>query len=315
MKAAVLCTNGFVFEERDVPVCGPGQVLVKTAGCGICEGDVFQYVTRMGGAASTQDFIRLGHEGSGAVVAVGHGVKSVQIGDQVTALGGDYAEYFVVEQQNLAQVIAPLNVMTALGEPIACCMSAARRFGIKMGERVAIIGSGYMGLGCLQLAKLQGAAETVVFDLLGWRLETALQLGADKVENVGEKPSADLLAHYGLFDVVIEATGVQAAIDLGTALLRNHGTMNLVGYHQSNGGMRQIDMKTWNFKALTVVNGHVRDEVEKMDAMRAALRLMASGKLDTHVLITNYKFANINQAFMDLKARKTGLFKANLVFA
>ena len=196
MKAAVLSGRGFVFEERDVPVCTSGQVLVKSAGCGICEGDVFQYVTRMGGGADTRDGIRLGHEGSGVVAAVGSSVKSVRVGDPVTALGGDYAEYFVVEPQNLAPVIAPLDVTTALGEPIACCMSAARRFGIKMGDRVAIVGSGYMGLGCLQLAKLQGASETVVFDLLDWRLEPARQLGADKVENVGNQTPGDLLGRY-----------------------------------------------------------------------------------------------------------------------
>ena len=41
---------------------------------------------------------------------------------------------------------------------------------------------------------------------------------------------------------------------------------------------------------------------------------MASGKLDSSDLITNYKFTDINQAFLDLKSRKTGLYKANLVF-
>ena len=36
MKAVVLCKEGFVFEEREVPVCGTDQVLVKSAGCGSC---------------------------------------------------------------------------------------------------------------------------------------------------------------------------------------------------------------------------------------------------------------------------------------
>ena len=63
-----------------------------------------------------------------------------------------------------------------------------------------------------------------------------------------------------------------------------------------------------------MVNGHVRNEAEKLDAMRAVLRLAAAGKLDSGALITNYAFADINQAFQDLKARKVGLYKANLVF-
>ena len=314
MKAAVLSETGFVFEERKLPECGSDQILVRTAGCGVCEGDVFQYVTRMGDPECKQEFIHMGHEGSGVVAAVGTNVREFKKGDRVTSLYGDYAEYFLAEKQHLARVPDSVDVKTALGEPIACCMSAARRFGVRMGDRVAIIGSGYMGLTCLQLVQLQGAAETVIFDLLDWRLKTAKKLGADSVFNSKDKSPVELLSEHGEFDVVIEATGVQAAVDLGTALLRHHGTLNLVGYHQSNGGIRNVDMKTWNFKALTVINGHVRDEVEKLDAMKAALKLMASGKLDSSALITNYKFTDINQAFLDLKARKIGLYKANLVF-
>jgi len=313
MKAAFLTPEGFVIKEERIPECQPGQVLVKSSGCGVCEGDVFRYLTRNDGAVDHHG-IRLGHEGSGVIAAVGNQVTEFKVGDKVTALGGDYAEYFVTTPDKLALVPAEIAVEMALGEPIACCMAGARRFGEKMGDRVAIIGAGYMGLNCLQLVKLQGAAEIVVFDLLEWRLETAKKLGADMVINSQGKNPDTLVAECGSFDVVIEATGVQAAIDLGTTLLRHHGTLNLVGYHQSNGGMRQIDMKTWNFKALTVINSHVRDEAEKLNAMKAALNLVAHHKINTDILITNYKFTDINQAFIDLQARKPGLYKANLIF-
>ena len=313
MKTAILGQDGFVFEECEIPECGSNQVLVKSAGCGICEGDVFRYVTRNDDSGDNKG-IRLGHEGSGVIAEVGSQVTEFKVGDKVTALGGDYAEYFLTTPDKLAKVPDNIDAGMALGEPIACCMSAARRFGIKMGDRVGIIGAGYMGITCMQLAKLQGAAEIVLFDLLDWRLDTAKQLGADKVINSKDKTPEELFKELGEFDVVIEATGVQAAIDLGTELLRHHGTLNLVGYHQSNGGIRNIDMKNWNFKALTVVNGHVRDEIEKLDAMKAALKLMENGKLDTEALICNYNFADINQAFADLKSRKVGLFKGNLIF-
>lgn len=314
MKAAVLGRTGFIFEERDIPACDPDQVLVKTAGCGVCEGDVFQYVTRMADPEAKQCSIRMGHEGSGIVAAVGSNVSEFKTGDKVTSLYGDYAEYFLAEKSHLALVPAEVQVDTALGEPIACCMSGARRFGVKMGDRVAVIGAGYMGLNCMQLVRLQGAAEIVVLDLLDWRLETSKKLGADITINSKDKTPAELASQLGEFDVVLEATGVQAAIDLGTELLKHHGTLNLIGYHQSNGGTRQIDMKTWNFKALTVQNSHVRDEIEKLDAMKAALKLMAHGRIAADALITNYQFKDINLAFQDLKARKTGLYKANLVF-
>lgn len=309
MKAAVLTPGGFELKNETIPVCGPGQVLVRTAGCGVCEGDVFQYANRMARQGQAEDFIRLGHEGSGVVAEVGSQVTEFKEGDRVTSLYGDYAEYFLAERTHLTRLPAGIEVKMALGEPLACCMSAARRFGIRMGDRVALVGCGYMGLSCLQLARLQGAAEVVAFDLLDWRLETARKMGADRVMN-----SAGALPDIGEFDVAIEATGAAPAIDFCVKLLRHHGTMNLVGYHQSNGGVRQIDMKTWNYKALTVVNGHVRDEIEKLSAMQAALNLAAHGKLDSTVLVTNYAFADINRAFRELTARKIGLYKANLVF-
>ena len=313
MKTAVLTADGFVLREEEIPSCGANEVLVKSAGCGVCEGDVFRYVTRNDNAGDDKG-IRMGHEGSGIVAAVGSNVSEFKAGDKVTSLYGDYAEYFLADKSHLAIVPDEVDVAMALGEPIACCMSGARRFGIKMGDRVAIIGAGYMGLTCMQFVQLEGAAEIVVMDLLDWRLDSAKELGADQVVNTTGKEPDELLEELGEFDVVLEATGVQAAIDLGSKLLRHHGTLNLIGYHQSGGGMRQIDMKDWNFKALTVVNSHVRDEVEKLDAMKASLQLIAHHKIDTNVLITNYKFEDINEAFTDLKARKPGLYKANLIF-
>ena len=58
--------------------------------------------------------------------------------------------------------------------------------------------------------------------------------------------------------MVIEAAGVQSAVDLCTELVTQHGKIILVGYHQSNDGMRNVNMQQWNFKAIDVINGHVR---------------------------------------------------------
>ncbi len=314
MKEAIMTAAGFEIREAAIPEYDRNSVLVKSTSCGICEGDLFKFLTRNEEKREDTTGILLGHEGSGIVAAVGENVTGFKPGDPVTALGGSYAEYFVAEPESLALVPSGLDSSMALGEPIACCIAAARRFGIKFGDKVGIIGAGYMGLNCLQLARMEGAAEIVVFDLLDWRLDTALKLGADRVVNTKGKSPVELREELGLFDVFIEATGIQAALDIGTELLEHHGTFNLVGYHQSNDGYRQIDMKTWNYKALTVVNGHIRNKTLKLEDMKAALKLMARGKLNTDLLVTNYPFADINQAFQDLATRKVGLYKANLIF-
>lgn len=315
MKCALLTSKGFVFDEMQVPTCGANQVLVKTAGCGVCEGDLFQYICRTSDPNCDQSFIAVGHEASGVVEAVGSAVSEFKPGDRVTALTGkEYAEYFVAEKENLALIPSGIPTAAALGEPLGCCLHAAGRFGVRLGDRVGVIGCGYMGLLLQQLAALSGAAEVVTFDLIPWRLEMSKNLGANKVVNVDGKSPEQCLAELGEFDVMIEATGVEAAITLSTKLVKEHGVINLIGYHQSGGGLRSIDVKTWNYKAISVINGHVRRADEKLAAMKAGLALVASGRLKMAPLVTDYAFADINKAFADLKARKSGLYKANLVF-
>ena len=314
MKAAVLTAQGFQFHEEKTPECKPWEVLVKSAGCGICEGDVFHYTNRGKAGRGDGTDMRLGHEGSGVVAEVGAQVEGFKPGDRVTALGGDYAEYFTALPSFLAHLPDGVDTASGLGEPIACCVAGASRFGIRLGDRVAIIGAGYMGLNCLQLTRLLGAAECVSLDLLDWRLAVARRSGADRVVNTTGRDAASLAGELGIFDAVIEATGVQAAVDIGTALVREHGTFSLVGYHQGNGGLRSVDMKLWNYKSINVVNAHIRDQAQKLLDMKAGLRLVAGGRLDGKAFVTPYAFADINRAFEDLASRKEGLFKGNLVF-
>jgi threonine dehydrogenase-like Zn-dependent dehydrogenase len=123
----------------------------------------------------------------------------------------------------------------------------------------------------------------------------------------------DLVGQLGEFDVVIEAVGNQAALDLTWPLVRQHGRIVLIGYHQSNNGMRTVNVERWNFKSIDVINGHVRRDDEKLRAMQAGLDLMQAGRLKTASLVTAYPLDKINDAFRDIVARKEGLFKVALV--
>ncbi len=313
MKTAILTEKGFEFREIPMPECGENQVLVKTSACGICEGDVFNYRK----TTSTPDLkaeIQLGHEGCGTVVQVGSKVKGFKTGDRVAVLGGPYSEYFTCEPEALALVPDKLPIEFALGEPVACFVHASWRFGVKKGDRVAMIGCGFMGLGSMIMARHQGAAEIVVIEPIKWRRDKAIAFGADSVVDPTGKTPQDLLKELGEFDVVMEATGVQAAVDVSTELVKQHGKIILIGYHQSNDGMRTVNMKTWNFKAIDVINGHVRRNDEKLEAMKQSMTLIADDVIKVRDLSTIYKFEDISKAFSDLVNRKEGLFKATLVF-
>ncbi len=303
MQVILLNRDGFQLVERSRPECGLGQVLIRTLACGVCEGDVHAYRTR---AALTEPLL-LGHEGTGEVVAVGSDLdEDAWLGQRVTALGGAYADYFVTTPEAVVRLPQDADPTLALGEPVACCVHASWRFGVQPGDRVAVVGCGFMGLVCLQLARLQGAAHVTAFEPIAERRDVALELGADEAH----PPEG---ADETLYDVVIEATGVPAALTLSGDLVAEHGRLIIIGYHQSADGQRTVNMKQWNYKAIDVVNGHVRRQDEKWEAMQAGMEMLLAGELRLEPLITPYALTDAAQAFRDLVDRKSGLFKAVLI--
>ncbi|MEO0972325.1 MAG: zinc-binding dehydrogenase [Pseudomonadota bacterium] len=308
MQAAMLSKGGFTLNQRDIPEPAAGEVLVKTIGCGVCGGDLHTYRVR---DRLRQEQTLLGHEGTGTIVALGPDVTDFAIGETVTALGGAYADYFVAPTELLAKVPAEIDPIAALGEPVACCVHASERFGVREGDHVAVVGCGFMGLICLQLARNQGAGEIIAIDPIPYRREMAAHLGAHRTLHPDEVQVED--PDVGLAQVVIEAGGVPATLALCTDLVTQHGRIIIIGYHESNEGRRDVDMKRWNFKAIDVVNGHVRRDDEKHAAMLAGLEMMRAGTLDTTPLITSYALNDVEQAFADFGAAKEGLFKAVLV--
>ena len=112
---------------------------------------------------------------------------------------------------------------------------------------------------------------------------------------------------------VTEAEDGQAALDLSGDLVLQHGTLVIVGYHESNAGRRDVDIRLWNFKAIDVLNGHVRRMDEKLEAMREGVELMQSGELRTEPLVSLYPLEKVQDAFSDFGAAKEGLFKAVLI--
>lgn len=310
MQVAVLTEKGFELREAPMPECGPGQVLIRTVACGICSGEVYVYKSVIGG--SPREAV-MGHEGSGIVEAVGAGVDGFAKGDAVTSTGGRFASYFVSRPGSLVKLPVEVDPVWAMGEPLACVFHAARRFGIDFGDRVAIIGCGFMGLMCLQAARMRGPGYLCAMDPVNWRLDMAKRFGADEVHNPKGQSGKDLVERFGEFDVVIEAAGTSSAIDVSTDLVKQHGRIVLVGYHLSDNGMRTVNMERWNFKAIDVVNGHVRRGNEKRDAMRASVELLRAGRLNTADLVTSYPLAKVGEAFQDLVNVKEGLFKVALI--
>ena len=97
----------------------------------------------------------------------------------ILIIGGGFAEYVVATPDQCVVLPDSIDPKWGLGEPVACCVHAMMRSRIRLGDRVAILGCGFMGLVCLQLASLMGASSITAIDLLDWRLAKAKEVGAD----------------------------------------------------------------------------------------------------------------------------------------
>jgi threonine dehydrogenase-like Zn-dependent dehydrogenase len=306
MRCACLTQRGFELEDIPVPEIAADELLIRTGSTGICEGDVFTF-RRLEHLKGKQ---RLGHEGSGTVERTGIKIASLHPGDRVTSMAdsGAFCEYFIAKEDEAVRLPDTVEFEWALGEPLACCVHATERLGIIESRRIAVLGCGFMGLTCLQLAKYHGAGFILAVDPIRARAELARALGADECVYAGI-PSAEHRFESS-FDAVIEASGTQAALTDAGALVANHGRILIVGYHQSAGGIRQIDMRQWNYKAVDVVSGHVRDRAKKLIAMRQGVRLLENKALTTETLVTPYPLSRIQEAFETIERRAGGIIKA-----
>jgi len=237
MRVAVYHNNNDIrMEERPVPVIGDGELLVKVHSSGICGSDVMEWY-RIKKAP-----VVLGHEIGGEIVETGKNVKKYKTGDRVfvshhvpcntcayclnghqTACHtlhttnydpGGFSQYLRVPEINLdCGVFVLPEGMTydeaVFIEPLACVVRAQRAARLKAGQSVIILGAGISGLLHLLLAKARGAARVVITDVNEFRLNKALELGADAAINARGNviEEARKANGGGLYDIVIVSTG------------------------------------------------------------------------------------------------------------
>ncbi len=255
-------------EVRDLPVpgAGPGEVLVKMAAAGICYTDVMILKNQYTGRLPVPVPIVMGHEGAGVIAAVGNGVTTLKTGDRVGLnpswgcgqcahcmdgspnmcqswkhLGitrdGTFSEYRVVPSFAACKLPDTVSMAeAAVLEPIMLAVRTLDRLRPRLGESVAIIGPGSIGLFHLQAFKAAGASISIVIGLEqdATRLEIAKTLGADHVINASREDAVrrvrDLTGGLGC-DIVVEAANhpstVGQAIDLASA----YGRVMLFGLY------------------------------------------------------------------------------------
>ncbi|MGO1118461.1 NAD(P)H-quinone oxidoreductase [Rhodovibrionaceae bacterium A322] len=172
--------------ERPLPDVGQGEVLIKVAAAGVNRPDVLQ---RKGGYPPPPGASDIpGLEVAGEVVALGDGVESFQLGDQVCALvtGGGYAQYCAAPAAQCLPVPNSLTALEAAGLPenyFTVWSNIFDRGDLKPGETFLVHGgSSGIGTTAIQLAKAFGAT---VFTTAGTddKCQVCRDLGADLAIN------------------------------------------------------------------------------------------------------------------------------------
>lgn len=298
-------------EETVLPVPEPeeDEVLLRVLVCGVCSSELFSYKNY------TVPGKVYGHEGVGIVEKVGARVANFKIGDRVTGMMWRcFAQFTTAKAAYIVKVPEALDDPEAVGEPLADLMSGVLRTSLDPGGSFAIVGTGYMGLGFMQLMRAKGATKVIAVDTREEGLANAARFGATETYLAGEVPSAYIVNEWDehIFErgvqTVAEATGAQQALTLAGDMTGVHGTLSIVGFHQ--GGPRTVAMNLWNWKAITVINAHERRMEKCPGFIESALNLVADGRLNTKGMMTNeYGFDGIDQAYHDLMAKPKGYIK------
>ena len=295
-----------------VPEPAAGQVRVRLEGCGICASNLplwegrpwFEY-PRAAGAP--------GHEGWGWIDAVGAEVNDMVQGDRVAVISAHaYADYEVAPRSALVRLPRALDALPFPGEALGCVMNIFERSDIRAGHHVAIVGAGFLGLLLAQLSVRTGAS-VVALSRRRYALALARRMGVQETVEISDHVAAreralDMVAGRG-YDRVIEAVGVQAALDLASALTAEGSRLIIAGYHQD--GLRQVNMQQWNWRGIDVVNAHERSLQRCILGVERAVLAIVDGRLDPFPLLTHpLALEQLDRGFAWTRDRPDGFVKA-----
>jgi (R,R)-butanediol dehydrogenase/meso-butanediol dehydrogenase/diacetyl reductase len=322
MRAARWHARGDVrVEDVPVPRPGPGELLLRVSWCGICGTDVEEYrdgpvvipVDAPNPLTGQRAPVTLGHEFAGEVVEVGAGVDGFAVGERVVpdiclfcgechfcrrheyalcvswaAIGlhgdGGLAELVRVPARQCVRLPDAIgDDEAALIETVEVAVRAVRHAGVRLGDAVAIVGDGAVGLITLQVARAAGATTVLLLGHRAARLELGLRLGATAVIDTRDagwrRAVADLTDGLGA-DVAIECGGRPSAIADSITATRKGGRIVLLAVIGT-----PVPVDTWAIvEGERTLTGSVQHHFD--EDLPIAVDLLASGRVDVRPLIT-----------------------------
>ena len=337
MKALQLVAKEkFKFVEVSKPEIKPNEVLLKIKKVGICGTDLHIY---HGGMKVPLPLI-MGHEFVGDVAEVGSEVTNVKVGDRAvaehvigcgacifcnygkrnlcvkpTVIGvhrpGALAEYMVIPADLVYQLPDTLDYDDGvLVEPLSIAVYGIRRSGVGVGDNVAVVGQGPIGLFIDQVAKAAGASVCGI-DVMQARLDYAVRKDLvdialnSKNTNVVEKYKKE--TNSAGADVVFEVVGRDETIDLSLSIAMPGGKVAVLGVFEHKASINMMDIVK---KEL-----HVLGSWTCLNSFEPTLHLLDDKHVKTEGLITHrYKFDDAPKAFVEASSYSDNRIKSIIEF-
>lgn len=282
---------------------GPGEVLVRLRAIGICGSDMHWY--KEGGIGSSRAAYPsvLGHEPAGEIVAVGKGVDSVRVGQRVAVepaitcghcefcrsghhnncigsifmgspqMPGLFREYAVMPQRNVVPIPDAISFVGAtILEPLSVMLHILELTDIHLGDTVAVMGAGPIGLLMASVARIAGASRIFIADKVPHRLGMAREMGFDCAIEIDRFETAVLDGTRGRgVDVVFDAAAALQTINTSIAIARLGGRVVLIGIpseHQLNIDIHTAMAKELNIQTVKRSNHNAHGAIELMESGR-----------------------------------------------
>ncbi len=321
MKAGILYKNEDVrYEETETPVPGKGEVLVKVKMTGICGSDVPRVLYN---GAHYYPII-LGHEFSGQIAQLGEGVEGFKIGDRVSGapllpcmkcddcikgnyslckhysfIGsrepGSFAEYVKMPAKNAIKFDDSVSFeQGALFEPATVSLHGIKCADYKGGKKVAVVGSGTIGLFTMQWAKIYGAESVTMFDISDDRLKIAKTLGADYTVNTLKEECGEK------FDFVFECAGQPGTTLLSFEIAANKSSVCFIGTPHDNVTFTPRQWENMNRKEFRLTGSWMSYSAPfPGDEWRLTAHFFETGQLKFHesMIFRKFPMKDIAKAF------------------
>jgi len=335
--AYITAPGKVAFRETPIPTPAAHDVVIAVHAATICGSDVHIF---KGKHPAAKPPVAVGHELSGEVIQVGERVTKVSVGDHVAVEPiiicgecyfckrgqyglcqnvsfqyregqGGFATHFMVNEDWAHRLPDDLPYEAgALMEPLAVAVHAVQRANLSLGQSVAVVGDGAIGLLTARVARVMGSGDVIVIGSREARLQKALELGADEALSYREVDPVEAVMErtkrVGV-DVAFEAVGKEETLLQTLTMLKKGGTSVVVGLFEEPDVTIPANIFIQREITLTGSQGYCWD-------FQTGLELVRRGEVILERLITHrLPLADLQKGFDIALDRDSGAVKVACV--